>query len=1723
MSESRLIWAYVRHLFVALACTLLPAVVASAPSMAQVVPDSTLGAESSLVPDASETGTLPNVLIEGGAQRETTLFHSFEQFNVNPHQQVRFANPIDVENIVSRVTGGNISNIDGLLGVDGLANLFFLNPSGVIFGPNAQLDLNGAFVVSTGEQFILSEEGTFSAVDPETPPLLNLGVPVGIQLGANPQPIEANGIRVEGAPGQPLALIGGDITIADSMLRAPGGRLVLGGLAEAGTLGLNLAAKTPQSVLTSNPPEAERADISLEANNSLGNPTFLVVTDGAVTGETGGEIVLRAQNITLNESQLFAGIAGGFGSAESQAGTILLDATEDIKISNSIVFNEIEDNALGRGGDIRLSAENIELFNARLNTEGLPAESSAGDIELRANNRIIGTTDEFSFATITSGVFGRPIGGPPGNITLTAPQIRLEDGVIFETIAFDGPEAGRITLDAESLEVLEDSEITTFVEGTGRGGDIRVRATDILLDGRNGEPFFASLGVSTSVGFVSPGGGRGGDVTVDTQNLTIIGSLVGADVFADNSTGGSVTIRATDTVRLVGDAAAEADGFIGGGQITSAIRGRAEEDASTGGDISIEARRLILENGSLIDAAAAGAGNSGNIVIRAEEEVTLRGQLEGIPSRIVTQLQNPLTGASGGDITIETGQLNVLDAAQISAATLGAGPGGNIRVEASQGVVLSGSTPRVILPFVEAESPFVFNASETQFPGGIFADSTANFFNDDTLVDEQFTATGNAGDIEIVTSRLELSDRAQISVNSANAGTAGNLTIRANTVSLDNALVSAETIEGNDANINLLVQETVQLRNASSISTNAAGSASGGNLLITNPNAILLRDRSVLSAENSGGTGDGGNITLNTGSLVAAPDGQNRIVADAFGGDGGRVDITTNTLVGDPFIDISASSEFGLEGTVEINALNEDFDRDTVQLPENLQDRSDQIVDACAVDRQGQAQFMATGRGGLPPTPTSLPMGMILLGSDDKANNEASLHLAQGDARTAISLWQQVIERHQQNNNALGQRQAQLNQIQALQSLGFYPQAQTQLEAILIALSDQSTQSLVTDNLVAVSEAEAVARLNLGNVLRVGGEGERSQQMLETALAISQSLDHPLLTSTVLLNLGHTAQANNHTERALAFYQRAIETAPTSLAYVQAEISQLALHLDQAPTGVSDNAAERWLQLQQQLAALPATRAATYAQLHLAQLELNSQQALASPNTVLALLTTASQQAKTLNDSVAETYALAYQGQFYRQTQQWPESQTLTEKALENAQRLEAPEIVYELAWQLGRFYTMQGNQPDAIAAYNTAIEALSMLRGELAAASTDVQFTFRDGVEPVYREFVKLLLQSKPGQPVEQANLKQARSLIEALQLAELNDYFQDACVRSSPVAADEIDPTAAIIYPILLDDRLDVIVSVADAPIRHYSTPLDPQQLENTTRELLTALTTPLGAQRVETTQQLQQVYDWVFRPIAADLAQQSIETLVFVADGPLRTLPLNALHDGKQYLIESYNVVLSPGLNLLDPRPLERQSLRMLAAGLSESRPGFPALPFVNNELQNVTTQLPNNQLLFNQSLTKENLIHHLTKTEADVVHLATHGEFGSSAEDTFILTWEGKMTLKEMGSVLQARHRSSVSPIELLVLSACKTATGDSRSVLGIAGMAIRSEVRSALAGLWPLNDQATATFMTHFYEALAQPETTKADALRQAQLALLAEEPFNSPYYWSPFVLVGNWL
>lgn len=268
---------------------------------------------------------------------------------------------------------------------------------------------------------------------------------------------------------------------------------------------------------------------------------------------------------------------------------------------------------------------------------------------------------------------------------------------------------------------------------------------------------------------------------------------------------------------------------------------------------------------------------------------------------------------------------------------------------------------------------------------------------------------------------------------------------------------------------------------------------------------------------------------------------------------------------------------------------------------------------------------------------------------------------------------------------------------------------------------------------------------------------------------------------------------------------------------------------------------------------------------------------------------------------------------------------------------------------------------------------------------------------------------------------------------------------------------------------------------------------------------------------------VYDWLIRPAERDLAENKIKTLVFVLDGALRNVPMASLYDGKDYLVSKYAIALSPGLQLFDPKPLPRKELQALTAGLTQARLGFPALPNVERELKEIKSQVGTSVLL-NQQFTSQALEKQMKSLPFKVVHLATHGQFSSNLGKTFIVAWDKQIKVNELSNFLFLRKSNSKEAVELLVLSACQTASGDNRAALGLAGVAVRAGARSTLASLWNVDDESTSILMSQFYQELAKtPNISKALALRHAQLALLQNPQYQRPRFWAPYVLVGNWL
>lgn len=737
-------------------------------------------------------------------------------------------------------------------------------------------------------------------------------------------------------------------------------------------------------------------------------------------------------------------------------------------------------------------------------------------------------------------------------------------------------------------------------------------------------------------------------------------------------------------------------------------------------------------------------------------------------------------------------------------------------------------------------------------------------------------------------------------------------------------------------------------------------------------------------------------------------------------------------------------------------------------------------------------------------------------------NQKASLELHTGKAQAALDNWQQAQKYYEKAKDKMGSLGSQINQAQALQSLGFYRRSKQQLEEInqkLTAMPD--------------SEIKVSGLRSLGATLRLMGISQESQNVLQKSLKTAKRINANAEVSSILQTLGQTAVDLEDPDAALGYFEQAEQVARSPEEKLQARLKRFKLFVDY---DVTDYAVPLVSQIWQELQGLPPSHTslnnkinfiATLNKLEdykLGNNKLENSHQIIPIKDLGEMLAETVQAARQIQDPRTEAYALKQWGEFYGSNNQLSEAQKLTQQSLNIARQLQADDIIAQSAWQLGRLYKQQNQQTEAfasrnplkvIATYREAVNALKAIRGDLVAVNPDVQFSFSKSVEPVYRELVGLLLEKEPNQ----GNLLEARNLIESLQITELDNFLREACLDKAE-QIDQIDPTATVIYPIILPDRLAVIYSTAGQPLQYAVTQKPQVEVEQTLSQLLAALN-PVSDSR-ERNRLSQQVYDWLIRPIETNQALKETKTLVFVLDGTLRNIPMSALYDGRQYLIEKYAVTLSPGLQLMAANSLESKNIEAVVAGISEARFGFSPLPGVKSEVKKISQILPSSSTLLNSKLTEFKLGDRMKNSSANVVHLATHGQFSSSLDQTFLLTWDEQINIKELSELLQNREGKNSTDIDLLVLSACDTAVGDKRAVLGLAGLAVKSGARSTIASLWPVKDELTVSLMTSFYEKLLQNGTNKAEALRQAQIETIQKKEFQEPFFWSAFVLVGNW-
>ena len=894
-------------------------------------------------------------VIEGGAIRNNNLFHSFQEFSVAKSETAQFNNPISIKNVITRVTGNNVSNIDGTIKINGDANFFLINPHGLIFGQNSVLNIGGSFTATTANSIGFSGSGEFSTLNPQIPTLSLTTIPSNLKFGITPGDITVNGSKLTIGQNQTMSLLGGNITLTSPVsivqtpittLSAPGGQINL--IAIATNAEVNIP--TDNSSIITVPSTLKFADVNLSNDAKL-----------SVRSDTGGSVNIFARNVNFNSGGIEAGVVDGSGKANTQSGNVSINASNSFTmVNNAIIRNEVGQTvgstSQGNSGDIKITANNILIENGGLSASTY-GNGSSGKISIIATDKIsLGdngiirsnvekkSTGNSGGIAIQAGSIDMTGNGPQiqtyvdsfgkgraGDINISAANdIQMLGSsassalpaAIVSGLGSDAVgRAGNIKVSAKSLILKNLSQIEAGTFGLGNGGNIDITVKDRLA-------LFDRSKIKTSV--AHGGNGIAGNVQVDANKVTADSGARIETFLAQNKqlipggigSAGDITIKASDSITfsgfyqpgnlysgLISSGGPGSSGNAGKITLTtptiSLLDGAAISsetyNASSGGAITINAQHLNLNNGGIILAAAreGSSGNASNVSLNISNDINISGSLtKPVVDAVVAPsgiYASTLGSGVGGNIQIDTsntGKISLTDGGLIDSTSSSTGAAGKIGI----------NTPLLSLA---GGSEIATSTSGSGVGGNIQIETSSTgkvSLTGGGLISSTSSSTGNAGKIGINTPRIALASGSAIVTSTSGTGNGGSITANANTIDLDRSSITAKTASANGGEINFTIDKMLLLRNQSEISASAAANGNGGNIFISAPAGLIL----------------------------AFPKENSDITASAIGGQGGKININANILLGfspqriDRLSNIAATSASGLQGVVTITVLAND-------------------------------------------------------------------------------------------------------------------------------------------------------------------------------------------------------------------------------------------------------------------------------------------------------------------------------------------------------------------------------------------------------------------------------------------------------------------------------------------------------------------------------------------------------------------------------------------------------------------------------------------------------------------------------------------------------------------------------------------------------------------------------------------------------------------------------
>ncbi|MEH2290087.1 two-partner secretion domain-containing protein [Nostoc sp.] len=851
-------------------------------SVAQITPDGTLPNNSNV---KLENNTFK---ITGGSQARGNLFHSFKDFSVPTGSEVFFNNPANIQNIISRVTGNSISNIDGLIRANGTANLFLINPNGIIFGENARLNIGGSFFATSANSMKFTDGFEFSAKNPQSTPLLTINVPIGLQFGSNAGNISVERSNLQVNPAKSLILVGGNMSMDGGKLVAPSGSVELGGVVGENTvrlfsngdfLGLNFPQGVPQ------------ADVSL-TNQAEVN----------VLASSGGSIAVNAANLNISEgSQLITGISG-VGSSKTQAGDIKINATGIVAIANSSnISNQVLKNAVGNSGNININADSLSLSKNSFLAASTKGQGNAGNVTINTNSLSV-----FEDSFLAASANGKK--GDAGNININARDRVLFDrgGQAYTNVTTKG-KGGDISISTGLLTVTNGSQLNASTAGVGDAGNISFNIKSFFVT-NNSEVTASTSGV-----------GNAGNITIDTDSLSVANESFLAASANGQGNAGNITIDARDTASFENGAKVYTD--------LNQLSGDATQVKGDGGDIKITSRLLSLTNGSQLNASTAGVGDAGNISFN-------------IKSFFVTNNSEVTASTSGvgnaGNITIDTDSLSVANESFLAASANGQGNAGNITIDARD----TASFENGAKVYTDVNQ-LAGDTTQVEGKGGDIKiiSGSLSLTNGAQLISNT-QGEGDAGNITIDTGTLSVAGKSFLAA-SANGekGDAGNITINAgDRVLFDRGsafsnvgicsliavgcTLSNNTIKGNGGNVRINAP-SLQLINSSFLATGVGDDNNLEKKVEGNAGKISIHLRDGLSLDQSfitttlfaNGKGEAGDIDIQAGFVFSY---QSLISASTQGqGNAGGISMETMGAISLADSDISTAVQKGATGDAQ--------------------------------------------------------------------------------------------------------------------------------------------------------------------------------------------------------------------------------------------------------------------------------------------------------------------------------------------------------------------------------------------------------------------------------------------------------------------------------------------------------------------------------------------------------------------------------------------------------------------------------------------------------------------------------------------------------------------------------------------------------------------------------------------------------------------------------------